>query len=72
MKTLKALVWPFVLYGCQAWTRRKSNEKRVTAAEMRSSATIVEDKNKLSVGLQLQRHKCNEISEHINAAGPIN
>ena len=31
---LKCLVWPVMLYGCEAWTCRKADEKRLEAAEM--------------------------------------
>ena len=31
---LKCLVWPVVMYGCEAWTLRKEEEKKINAAEM--------------------------------------
>ena len=31
---LECLVWPIALYGCQTWTTRKKDEKRIEAAEM--------------------------------------
>lgn len=34
MKILKALVCPAVLYGCEEWTPRKSEEKRLDTANM--------------------------------------
>ena len=34
MKILKCLVWPVMLYGCESWTQRKDDEKRIEAAEM--------------------------------------
>ena len=34
IKLLKCLVWPIMLYGCEAWTMRKEDERRVEAAEL--------------------------------------
>ena len=34
LKLLKCLIWPVVLYGCEAWTCRKADEKKLEAAEM--------------------------------------
>ena len=34
IKLLKCLVWPVMLYGCEAWTHRKADDKRIEAAEM--------------------------------------
>ena len=34
MFLLKCLVWPVLMYGCEAWTLRKEEEKRINAAEM--------------------------------------
>ena len=34
IKLLKCLIWPVVMYGCEAWTLRKADEKRLEAAEM--------------------------------------
>ena len=31
---LKCLVWPVIMYGCEAWTLRKDEENRLNAAEM--------------------------------------
>ena len=31
---LKCLIWPVVMYGCEAWTLRKSEEFRLNAVEM--------------------------------------
>ena len=31
---LKCLVWPVVMYGCEAWTLRREEEKKLEAAEM--------------------------------------
>ena len=33
-KLLKSLVWPKMLYGCETWTMKKADEKKVEAAEM--------------------------------------
>jgi len=34
-KTMKALVWPVVTYGCESWTLRKNEETRLEASEMK-------------------------------------
>ena len=34
MSLLKCLVWPVVMYGCEAWTLRKEEKDRLNAAEM--------------------------------------
>ena len=34
MHLLKCLVWPVLMYGCEAWTIRKQEENRLNAAEM--------------------------------------
>ena len=34
IKLLKCLVWPVMLYGCEAWTMKKEDERRVEAAEL--------------------------------------
>ena len=34
IKLLKILVWPVLLYGCEAWTLRKTDEAKINAAEM--------------------------------------
>ena len=34
VKILKCLVWPIMLYGCETWTTKKAEEKRIEAAEM--------------------------------------
>ena len=31
---LKCLIWPVATYGCEAWTLRKEEEKRIDAAEL--------------------------------------
>ena len=31
---LKCLIWPVVMYGCEAWTLRKEEENKIKAAEM--------------------------------------
>ena len=30
---MKALVWPVALYGCENWTLKKDDEKRISAFE---------------------------------------
>ncbi len=34
MHLLKCLIWPVLMYGCEAWTIRKQEENRLNAAEM--------------------------------------
>ena len=34
VKILKVLVWPVCIYGCEAWTLKKADEKKIQAAEM--------------------------------------
>ena len=34
MSLLKCLVWPVIMYGCEAWTLKKEEEDRLNAAEM--------------------------------------
>ena len=34
LKLLKCLIWPVMLYGCEAWTQKKADDKRIEAAEM--------------------------------------
>ena len=34
MKLLRCLIWPVLLYGCEAWTLRKKEENKLKAAEM--------------------------------------
>ena len=34
VKVLECLVWPIMLYGCETWTTKKANEKKIEAAEM--------------------------------------
>ena len=34
VKILKCLIWPVVLYGCEAWTLKKDDENKLNAAEM--------------------------------------
>ena len=31
---LKCLVWPVVLYGCDAWTLKQDDQNRIHAVEM--------------------------------------
>jgi len=35
IQLLKALVWPVVLYGCESWTLKKTDEERLNAFEMK-------------------------------------
>ena len=32
---MKALVWPVAMYGCENWTFKKDDEKRISAFEMK-------------------------------------
>ena len=34
VKLLKSLIWPVMLYGCEAWTLKRAEEKKLEAAEM--------------------------------------
>ena len=34
-RLVKALIWPVTTYGCEAWTLRKEDEKRIEAFEMK-------------------------------------
>ena len=34
IRLLRCLIWPVVMYGCEAWTLRKADENRLEAAEM--------------------------------------
>ena len=34
IKLLKCLVWPVILYGCEAWTMKREDERRMKAAEL--------------------------------------
>ena len=34
LQLLKCLIWPVMLYGCEAWTKKKADSKRIEAAEM--------------------------------------
>ena len=34
IRLLKCLVWPVMLYGCEAWTLKKNDERKIEAAEM--------------------------------------
>ena len=34
-RLVKALTWPVATYGCEAWTLRKEDEKRIEAFEMK-------------------------------------
>jgi len=32
---MKALVWPVVTYGCESWTLKKNEKRRLDAFEMK-------------------------------------
>ena len=34
VKLVKVLIWPVLMYGCEGWTTRKSEEKKINATEM--------------------------------------
>ncbi|GFS09341.1 reverse transcriptase-like [Elysia marginata] len=34
LKLLKCLIWPIMMYGCEAWSQKKDDDKRIEAAEM--------------------------------------
>jgi len=34
VRLLKALVWPVAVYGCESWTLRAGDDKRISAFEM--------------------------------------
>ena len=34
VKLLKCLVWPVLLYGCEAWSQRKTDNKKIESCEM--------------------------------------
>ena len=34
MKIIQTVVWPVLLYGCETWTLRKEEKRRLEAAEM--------------------------------------
>ena len=36
-----AIVWPVATYGCESWTRRKNEETRLDACEMRGLRKIL-------------------------------
>ena len=31
---LKCLIWPVVIYGCEAWTLKKEENRKINAAEL--------------------------------------
>jgi len=41
VRLLKALVWPVAAYGCESWTLRTADEKRIQAFEMRGLRQIL-------------------------------
>ena len=34
LELMKSLIWPVMIYGCEAWTMKKGDERRIQAAEM--------------------------------------
>jgi len=36
VRLLRSLVWPVVSYGCESWTLKKSDEKRINSFEMKA------------------------------------
>ncbi|GFR92660.1 endonuclease-reverse transcriptase [Elysia marginata] len=34
LKLLKCLIWPVMMYGCEAWSQKIDDDKRIEAAEM--------------------------------------
>src|ERR1043165_8407396 len=40
-RLMKALIWPVATYGCEGWTIKKSDEKRINGFEMRGLRQIL-------------------------------
>jgi hypothetical protein len=40
-RLLKTLVWPVATYGCESWTIKKEDEKRIRAFEMKRFREIL-------------------------------
>ena len=40
-RTLKACIFPFAIYGCEAWTISKTDEKKITSFEMKCYRKIL-------------------------------
>jgi len=38
---MKALVWPVAMYGCESWTLRKNEERRLDAFEMKGLRKVL-------------------------------
>ena len=70
LNILKCLIWPVMLYGCEAWTLRKVEEDKINAAEMwcyrrllriqwtekRTNQSVLEE-------LSVQQHMLSEINK---------
>jgi len=41
IRLMKVLVWPVATYGCESWTRRKNEETRLDAFEMKKLRKIL-------------------------------
>ena len=37
LQLMKALVWPVATYGCEAWTLKKEEERRIKAFEKKTA-----------------------------------
>src|SRR6218665_3264893 len=42
MELLRTLVWPVAIYGCEGWTMRKDEERRIEAVEMKCLRMIMQ------------------------------
>src|SRR6218665_606561 len=42
MELLRTLVWPVAIYGCEGWTMRKDEERRIEAFEMKCLRMIMQ------------------------------
>ena len=41
VRLMKALVWPVAMYGCESWTLRQNEEKRLDVFEMKGLRRIL-------------------------------
>src|SRR6218665_3981224 len=41
VRLMKALVWPVATYGCESWTTKKRDERRIGAFEMKCIRSII-------------------------------
>ena len=41
IRLIKALIWPVVVYGCERWTLKKDEERRIDAFEMKCFRQIL-------------------------------